>query len=183
MIKTIKKNIILDNNFMIIENNDVLFNGQHKGTHIKLYPKTIGSIVIIPLNSDGDVIIQEEFRYGVNGYVTQVVAGGIKSTQTPEEAAIAELNEELGLFTPNLLSIGKVKAAVDVFDHDLHLFVAYDCVDSITKTKKDHSEFFRNKHYLSLDTLIDMCINDQIKCMHTTNIVFKYFAMKQKGLL
>jgi 8-oxo-dGTP pyrophosphatase MutT (NUDIX family) len=183
MIKTIKKNIILDNNFMIIENNDVLFNDKHKGTHIKLYPKTIGSVVVIPFNSDGDIIIQDEFRYGVDDYVTQLVAGGIKAEQTPIEAAMAELNEELGLFSPNLLNIGKIKGAVDVFDHDIYLYVAYDCIKSTKITKRDNSEFFRNQRVISLDDLLTICINNDIKCMHTTNIIFKYFIMKQKGQL
>lgn len=78
MIKKIKENIIFNNKFFTIYNDDVVFKNKNQGTHLKIQNNTTnGGIAVLPILKNGKVIIQEEYRYGIENYILQVVKGGI----------------------------------------------------------------------------------------------------------
>jgi len=53
--------------------------------------------VVIVATVEGKLVVAEEFRVPVNGYVWDLPAGLIDQNEIPEEAAVRELKEETGL--------------------------------------------------------------------------------------
>ena len=68
--------------------------------HIKLYNKIKmpqDCATIIPIFSDGSILMIESYRHGVNTVILELPSGGlINNKEQPNEAALKELQEETG---------------------------------------------------------------------------------------
>jgi hypothetical protein len=180
MIKTIKENIIFKNNFWEVKNNDVIFNNSVKGQHIKMKSgQSIGGVAVLPIDSEGYIHIQEEFRYGLEDYITHIAMGGQLESETKEEAVLKELEEEMGLSTDSLIYFDYFQEMVNVMNHKLHLFVATNVFEQ-SKRKKEETESFRNKRRIKLEDAYKMALNNEFKCAATQLLIIKYYLSIQK---
>jgi hypothetical protein len=67
MIKTIKENIVFKNKFWVLKNNDVIFNKNIKGQHVQMASgSSVAGVAVLPIDSDGYIHIQDEYRYGID---------------------------------------------------------------------------------------------------------------------
>jgi ADP-ribose pyrophosphatase len=55
-----------------------------------------GSVVVLPLLSDGRILLIKQYRHATRQYLWELVAGRIDPGETPEQAASRELAEETG---------------------------------------------------------------------------------------
>jgi ADP-ribose pyrophosphatase len=55
-----------------------------------------GSVVVLPVFSDGRVLLVRQYRYAVGDFLWELVAGGIEPGEGPLRAARRELREESG---------------------------------------------------------------------------------------
>lgn len=62
-----------------------------------------GAIAVVPLDSEGRVLLVRQFRLPAGGPLLEVPAGGIEAGEDPAVAAGRELAEEIG-FTPGKLT-------------------------------------------------------------------------------
>jgi ADP-ribose pyrophosphatase len=69
-------------------------NGQAHEVAIVRHPP---SVVIIPIRSDGRVILVHQFRPSLWRKLWELPAGGVEAGETPEAAAVRECEEEIGL--------------------------------------------------------------------------------------
>lgn len=67
--------------------------GSH-GEHALIVYKP--GIAVLPLDEEGNVYLNREYRYAIDEESIETVAGGIESERTPIESAKDELREELG---------------------------------------------------------------------------------------
>ena len=54
------------------------------------------SVFVVPVLEDGRIVLIYSYRHTLGEWVWEVPAGGIKPDQSPENAARAELQEEIG---------------------------------------------------------------------------------------
>jgi ADP-ribose pyrophosphatase len=54
------------------------------------------SVCMVPLDDAGNVVLVRQYRKAVEAALLEVPAGGIEAGEAPEEAAIRELQEEIG---------------------------------------------------------------------------------------
>lgn len=54
------------------------------------------AVWIVPVTAVGDIVLIHTYRYTVDDWCWEIPAGGVKAGQTAEEAAAAELREEIG---------------------------------------------------------------------------------------
>ncbi len=54
------------------------------------------SVCIVPLDSEGNVLLVRQYRKSVESNLLEVPAGGIEENEAPEDAVLRELQEEVG---------------------------------------------------------------------------------------
>ena len=54
------------------------------------------SVCMVPLDSQGNVLLVRQYRKSVESNLLEVPAGGIDENEAPEDAALRELKEEVG---------------------------------------------------------------------------------------
>ena len=57
----------------------------------------LGSVVVMPVQDDGKIVLIRQYRYAARQYLWELVAGRIDAGENPKQAAKRELIEETGL--------------------------------------------------------------------------------------
>lgn len=56
-----------------------------------------GSVVLLPMPSDQEIILIRQYRYTIDQWIWEVPAGSLKPAEDPARAAARECEEEIGL--------------------------------------------------------------------------------------
>jgi ADP-ribose pyrophosphatase len=86
------------------------------------------SVVIIPMRSDGQVILIRQYRASVDRELWEVPAGRVDAGETPEDAVKRECEEEIGLVPRQLQRIRGLYPAPGFCDEELIFFRVSDLV-------------------------------------------------------
>ena len=81
-------------------------------------------VVILPVDSQGNILLVRQFRHAVNQEMLELPAGSIDPGETPEETAIRELREETGYKPGKLEKLGGFYSAPGYCTEYLHFFRA-----------------------------------------------------------
>ena len=84
----------------------------------------VDCVVILPVDSQGNILLVRQFRHAVNQEMLELPAGSIDPGETPEEAAIRELREETGYKPGKLEKLGGFYSAPGYCTEHLHFFRA-----------------------------------------------------------
>jgi len=85
-----------------------------------------GGAAVLPVLSDGRVVLIRQFRPAGGGMVTEIPAGRLEPGEAPAACIHRELREEVGYRAGSLERLGEMLTAVGFCDEVLHLFVATD---------------------------------------------------------
>lgn len=88
-----------------------------------------GAVVIIPIGSRGELVLERQYRAAVNRWLLEFPAGTIEDGEDPLVCAKRELAEEVGLAASNWQSLGTLLPAPGFCNEVQHLFVATDLVE------------------------------------------------------
>jgi 8-oxo-dGTP pyrophosphatase MutT (NUDIX family) len=99
----------------------VLPNGRHAHYHVV---EKAPAVWIIPVTAEGEIVLIYSYRYTVDDWCWELPAGAIKPGQTAEEAARAELREEVGGTAADLIYIGQFYPANGICNEVGHIFLA-----------------------------------------------------------
>ncbi len=81
-------------------------------------------VVVIPIDKQGNVYLQKEYRYPINSWNIEAIGGGIKKGQTARQAAKEELLEEGGIKAKKLTKLGTTLVMPSHFDTKTTGFLA-----------------------------------------------------------
>ncbi len=83
-----------------------------------------GAVWIIPVTPDGKIVLINTYRYTVNDWCIEIPAGGVKPEQSLEEAARAELLEEVGGTAVTLEKVSQFYTMNGIGNEIAHVFLA-----------------------------------------------------------
>ncbi len=83
-----------------------------------------GAVWIIPITPAGEVVLIYTYRYAVNDWCLEIPAGGLKTGQSLEEAARAELLEEVGGVGQVWRYMGRFYTMNGIGNEIAHIFLA-----------------------------------------------------------
>jgi ADP-ribose pyrophosphatase len=83
-----------------------------------------GSVAALPVHDDGRVVLVRQYRYAVDAFVWELPAGRRDPGETPEEGALRELEEEVGLRATALEPLLEFWTTPGFCDEVMHLFRA-----------------------------------------------------------
>ena len=104
------------------------------------YIKHVGAACVVPVDNDGNIIIEKQFRYPFNKVLTEIPAGKLDSKSEPHlEAALRELKEETGYSADKMVYLGEFYPTCAYSDEIIHMYLA----TGLTKgeQKLDEDEF------------------------------------------
>ena len=85
-----------------------------------------GGAAILPVLSNGDVLLVEQFRYPMQQSLLELPAGKIDPGELPEQTAARELEEEVGYRAGSLEKLAEFYTTPGFCNERLHLFLAKD---------------------------------------------------------
>lgn len=114
---------------------------------------------VLPITDDGQVIVIEQFRYGINRVILEI-PGGSASEESPKDAMIRELREETGYEAQIIIELGSMVIDPSFVRGDLDLFLALGC-KKVSELKLDNTEFITVRTFPA-SKWVEMCMDGTI---------------------
>ena len=142
-------------------------NGEKSVREIVRHP---GAVCVVPVDSDGNVIMVRQFRYAFGQVLLEIPAGKLERGEEPLPAAMRELEEETGTVAGKIEYMGELYTTVAIFDEKIHMYLATDL--TYKDAHPDQDEFLEVEK-VPLDTLVKMVMNGEIKDSKTQVAILK----------
>lgn len=96
-----------------------------------------GAVAMVPLTPDGAVMLVQQYRGAAQKALLEIPAGTLEPGEDPQEAAVRELQEEIGHKPGKLERIGGEFTAPGYTSEYIHLFMASDLTPSRLSQDED----------------------------------------------
>ena len=83
-----------------------------------------GSVVIVPVTAAGELILVRQYRPAIGRWAWELPAGTLKDGEHPEQAAIRECHEEIGLIPARVEKLGAFFPTPGYCDEEMHFYRA-----------------------------------------------------------
>ena len=97
------------------------------------------AVVIVPIDSEGSVVLVRQYRYPVGKTLLEAPAGVIEESESPEGCAQRELQEEIGFRAGSLRYLGGFWSTPGFCDERMHVFLATDLEPSRLEPDSDEN--------------------------------------------
>jgi ADP-ribose pyrophosphatase len=96
-----------------------------------LYPRVVLEatdwVNVVAITKGGDAVLVRQFRFGTWSDTLEIPGGMVDGGETPEAAAMRELEEETGYRAGRVVPLGFSHPNPAIFGNRLHSFLALDC--------------------------------------------------------
>ena len=138
--KTLKSRKVFENDFMELYVDDILLPNQKEAT--RTYVKHSGAAAVLPITTDGKLVLTRQYRYPVHKISIEVPAGKKNSkSETGLDCVKREIEEETGFNSNHFVHIKNIHNCIAYSDEMIELFIAYDCVPIENRLTPDEDEF------------------------------------------
>ena len=119
-----------------------------------------GAVAIIPLDDEGNVIMERQFRYPHRRVLYEIPAGKLEAFDTdPLEAARRELLEETGVTAESIVHLGQYIPSPAILSEVIQVYLARGL--TYGETCPDEDEFLEVER-IPLGRLVDMIMANEI---------------------
>ena len=142
-------------------------------TSTREYIKHVGAACVVPVDENGNVIVEKQFRYPFGAVLTEIPAGKLDSKQEPHlQAALRELKEETGYEAEEMIYLGEYYPTCAYSDETIHMYLA----KGLKKGEQhlDDDEFV-DVEKVPLQTLIEQIMAGEIKDGKTQTALLKAY--------
>ena len=171
--KQIKRDIIYEGKILnVVCDTVTLPDGKEATREVCLH---IGAVAVIPLLSDGCVLMERQYRYPHSRVLLEIPAGKLNSTdEDPLEAAKRELREETGAIAKKYTDLGEMIPSPAILGEKIRMYLAEDI--SFTDRNLDDDEFLEVER-IPLNDLYKMVMSGEIKDAKTQIAVLKVWNL------
>ena len=136
----------------------------------------VGGVCVLPLLSDGRVIMERQYRYPHKRIFFEIPAGKLNyKGEEPLSAAARELREETGAVAQKYTFLGELDTTPALIDEKIYMYLAEDI--SFTERELDDDEFL-DVEFVFLKDLYGMVMRGEIKDAKTQIAILKTAAIK-----
>ncbi|BDU50440.1 NUDIX hydrolase [Haliovirga abyssi] len=126
-----------------------------------------GAVAVLAVTKENKVILVKQYRAGADKYLIEVPAGLIDEGETPEEAAIRELEEEGGYKAKKLKKLTEFYTTPGFTNEIIYVFEAFDLEK--TEQNLDHDEYIDVIEY-PIEKVDELDLKD-VKTLVTLNFL------------
>jgi len=156
-LEKISEEILHQNPWSIYKHDKYLKPNGKNGDYFYMDIKT--SVMIVPVMPDGKIILTLQHRYLMDKQSIEFPAGRVKENQTILDGAKAEMQEETGCLSNDIVKIGEFATAPSSIKNTIHVYLAY--VSSQGRQMLDDSEEIEIL-YRRPDEIDEMISNNEI---------------------
>lgn len=98
-----------------------------------------GSVVVLPVLTDGRVVMIEQYRHAAKQYLWELVAGRIDAGETAQQAAARELREETGYRAKRLTEFLDVFPTPGFLEERMHILLAEGLTPGEAQPEEDEN--------------------------------------------
>lgn len=152
---------------------------QRHGRYLRLEWNIPTSVAILPLLSDGRIVLLRTFRHALREWTLEIPRGLGKLHETPKATAIRERAEESGLKVVELIDLGIITPDSGILSSNISLFLAKVVpLYGVSNASGDSREAIGNVLVISTDEIIEMIKKCQIIDSYTITAVFRAILQK-----
>ncbi|MGE0059530.1 MAG: NUDIX hydrolase [Dehalococcoidia bacterium] len=96
-----------------------------------------GAVVILPIDNDGNILWERQYRYAAGRYLMELPAGTLEKGEDPEECARRELIEETGFAGAEWSLLGRYYSAPGFCTEYMHCFLATNLTPDYAEGDED----------------------------------------------
>ena len=97
------------------------------------------SVVVVPLDADGNAVLVRQYRYPAEQVLLEAPAGVVEESETPDDCAMRELQEEIGFSSRDLRALGGFWMSPGYCTEFMYAYLAKDLVPSRLEADADES--------------------------------------------
>ena len=97
------------------------------------------TVCMVPLDENGDVWLVRQFRTPTGRALLELPAGGMEAGETPSEAVLRELQEEIGCTAESMTHLGSFYLAPGWCDEYMHAYLVTNLVSSRLQADDDEN--------------------------------------------
>ena len=97
------------------------------------------SVVVVPIDADGNAVLVRQYRYPAEQVLLEAPAGVVEESETPDDCAIRELQEEIGFSSRDLRALGGFWMSPGYCTEFMYAYLAKDLVSSRLEADADES--------------------------------------------
>ena len=139
-----------------------------------------GGVCVLPLDSDGGVFMEWQYRRPFDTNTFEIPAGKLHYGEDPLKCGKRELEEETGLCARNYIYLGKMLPTPGFCYEVVHMYLATDLYEG--EMHRDDDEFMEIEK-VPLEKLTDMVLNGEIVDAKTCIAILKVNEMKNRGMI
>jgi ADP-ribose pyrophosphatase len=155
--QTLNSHLIWSSPWYALREDQVRFPDGSEGIYTVIVKRA--AVWVLPILADGRVVLIRNYRYTVGTWLWEIPAGGIEPGTSPEEAARAELAEEIGGRGGHLEQIALFYTMPGIGDEVAHIFVARG-VD-LGEPRHEPSEIME-RHIFDWDEVLSMVMRGEV---------------------
>jgi len=175
--KTLKTEIVYDNNWITVFHNDVITPGSTNGIYGKVHFKNY-AIGIVPVDDEGYTYLVGQYRYAIHAYSWEIPEGGGLVDTDILAAAKRELLEETGIIATNWMHLATLHTSNSATDETAFLFLAQSL--SFSEMQPDVTEQLQVKK-IKLEEAIKMAMQDEITDAMSVSALLKLSILKHNN--
>ncbi len=119
-----------------------------------------GAICVIPFKDEQTLLMVEQFRVALNGFVVEFPAGKLEGEEDPVSCCIRELEEETSYTSSDITYLGKIATTVGFCDEIIYIYKALNLKKG-RNDLEDEDEFL-SLHEVSIDEFKKMVKSEKI---------------------
>ena len=87
------------------------------------------AVVIVPIDADDNVLLVNQYRYPTEQFLLEAPAGMVEESESPDDTAQRELQEEVGYATNNLRVLGGFWSSPGFCTEYIYAYLARDLIE------------------------------------------------------
>ncbi|MEX0844165.1 MAG: NUDIX hydrolase [Balneolaceae bacterium] len=131
---------------------------------------------VIPLTPENEIVLVEQYRYGIENPTLELPGGVVDPGENPEDTAHRELLEETGYKGNELEYLGKVSSNPAFLTNYTHMYVLKNC-RKIQDQELDGNERI-NVHLMPLDDFLDLVADGTVHHSLVVAAIAKFLLRK-----